>query len=369
MHKRTPTHGMSHALALALLATWATLAHASPLSEKPKGFYFEHHDWVVACDNTRTCRAAGYQAGDGVNGVSLLLTRQAGPGQPVQAQLALADYGEDAEKTSSQALASQSSSLRVNGRALGRLPWRSELKKFGLSPAQLKAVLQALPRAEARIEFQHGKTVWTLSDQGAAAVLLKMDEAQGRVGTPGALAKPGSRPESQVLPPLDAPEVKAARLPKQPGGAPLSSIPGLSPKAMAALRLALIGEAGDKREADLLPPEDQAIRFEPLGGGQWLASSLCWRAAYNEGYCMWVLKERPPHQPRLVTEMASDHSGGVISASHKGRGLGDCWGREERTWNGHEFVLTEESSTGMCKLITPGGAWNLPTWVSKVVGR
>jgi hypothetical protein len=31
-------------------------------------------------------------------------------------------------------------------------------------------------------------------------------------------------------------------------------------------------------------------------------------------------------------------------------------------------VLTEESSTGMCKLITPGGAWNLPTWVSKVVG-
>ena len=369
MHKNTPTKGMSKALALALLTTWATLAHASPASEKPRGLYFEHHDWEVACDNTRTCRAAGYQAGDGQNGVSLLLTRQAGPGQPVQAQLMLADYGEEAEQNASQATTSQSLNLRVNGRALGRLPWRADVGMFGLSPAQLKAVLQALPHPQARIEFQHGKNVWALSDQGAAAVLLKMDEAQGRVGTPGALAKPGSRPESEVLPPLAPPEVKAARLPKQPDGPPLSSIPGLSPKAMAALRQALMGDAGENRDAGQAPPQAQDFRFEPLGGGQWLASTLCWRAAYNEGYCMWVLNERPPHQPRLVTDMASDHSGGVISASHKGRGLGDCWSREERTWNGREFVLTEESSTGMCKLITPGGAWNLPTWVTKVVGR
>lgn len=368
MHKSTPTNGMSHALALALLATWATLAPASPLSDKPKGLHFQHHDWEVACDNTRTCRVAGYQSDGDENAVSLLLTRQAGPGQAVDAKLTLGDYGAEAAEKAAQAEASKDLKLFVSGRALGRLPWRGDVGMFGLSTAQLKAVLQALPRPQARIELRHGETVWTLSDQGAAAVLLKMDEAQGRQGTPGALARPGSRPESQVLPPLAPPEVEAARLPTQPSGAPLSSIPGLSPKAMAALRQALMGEAGDKRDADLEPPREQDFRFESLGGGQWLASSLCWRAAYNEGYCMWVLKERPPHQPRLVTEMASEHSGGVISASHKGRGLGDCWSREERTWDGHEFVLTQESSSGMCRLITPGGAWDLPTWVSKVVG-
>ncbi|MBY0239227.1 MAG: DUF1176 domain-containing protein [Burkholderiaceae bacterium] len=25
------------------------------------GIYFQHHDWEMACDNTGTCRAAGYQ--------------------------------------------------------------------------------------------------------------------------------------------------------------------------------------------------------------------------------------------------------------------------------------------------------------------
>ena len=54
---------------------------------------FSHFDWELACDNTRTCRAAGYQAGNEEPGVSVLLTRPAGPDQPVTAQVELAHYG------------------------------------------------------------------------------------------------------------------------------------------------------------------------------------------------------------------------------------------------------------------------------------
>ena len=43
-----------------------TLLAALPLATlafDDNGSYFEHKDWEIACDNTGTCRAAGYQAG------------------------------------------------------------------------------------------------------------------------------------------------------------------------------------------------------------------------------------------------------------------------------------------------------------------
>ncbi len=359
-----------HFLTLTLYSAGAIAVMATePLAAQPaaptEGLHFSHHDWEVACDNTRTCRAAGYQADEAENPVSLLLTRAAGPRQPVQAQVALGRYADEAEAL---AQAANTLHLRVNGQALGPMPWLDEPQRFGLTAPQLQAVLKALPRARARIEFTHGRTVWALSDQGAAAVLLKMDEAQGRVGTPGALARPGTRPESGVLPALPAPEVRAVAVPEPKPGAALHALPGLSAKAQAALLQALLADAGDELDPDLRTGNEGALSFEPLSGGQWLASTLCWRAAYNEGYCMWVLNGRPPHQPRLVTDMASDHNRGVITASHKGRGLGDCWSHERWAWNGREFVHTAASTTGQCKLVEPGGAWDLPTWVTQVVG-
>lgn len=363
------------AIPAALLAL-AVQAPALAATSSADGVSFSHHDWELACDNTRTCRAAGYQSDEGdvdegepVRPVSLLLTRLAGPAQRVQARVALGSYGDEDEAASAPALAQRRLNLRVNGRALGALPWLAADQGFGLTPAQLAAVLQALPRARARIEFVFGPTVWRLSDRGAAAVLLKMDEAQGRVGTPGALARPGSRPESEVLPPLPVPVVKAVRVPAARSGDVAQRLPGLSAPAMAALRQVLVQQAGDARE---LPPPDEPeppFTFQPLGGGHWLARTLCWSAAYNQGHCMWVLNERPPHQPRLVTDSASDFEAGEITAAHKGRGLGDCWSLEAWAWDGRDFALTRRATTGQCKLITPGGAWDLPTWVTRVVGR
>lgn len=46
------------------------------LAASPQGFSFAHKDWELACDNTGTCRAAGY--GVTMGEVSVLLTRNAG---------------------------------------------------------------------------------------------------------------------------------------------------------------------------------------------------------------------------------------------------------------------------------------------------
>lgn len=376
-------------IAALLTSVLTALGNAGPIEPREGlhvahhfSFHFSHHDWELACDNTRTCRAAGYQADDAVLAVSLLLTRVAGPGAPVQARVALGEYDAEAQAAASRAQGPGRLVLWVDGRALGALGWTTDQADkadkadaagpgpghFALSTPQLQAVRKALLRPKARIEFRHGGQVWRLSDRGASAVLLKMDEAQGRIGTPGALARPGvgvsARPEGQALPPLPVPVLRAARVSAQ--GTTSTPPPGLSREAVAALRQALLQQV----DHDAFPPdsEEGQLRFAPLSGGQWLASTLCWRGAYNEGHCMWVVNARPPHQPRLVTDQASGYKAGVITAFQKGRGLADCVSEEAWVWDGRAFARSRASGSGQCKLISPGGAWALPTWVVKVLG-
>ena len=53
-------------------------------------------------------------------------------------------------------------------------------------------------------------------------------------------------------------------------------------------------------------------------------------------------------------------------SEQKGCGLGDCWSVAEWTWDGQTFVQGATWDTGMCRLIAPGGAWQLPTLVTTV---
>ena len=52
---------------------------------------FDHEDWQLVCDNTRTCRAAGYQSDAADMPVSVLLTRKAGAGTAVAGRVMLGD--------------------------------------------------------------------------------------------------------------------------------------------------------------------------------------------------------------------------------------------------------------------------------------
>lgn len=75
---------------------WAAilgLCSTSLMAAPPRGFSFAYKDWEVACDNTGTCRAAGYGATMGE--VSVLLTRSAGPGRQATAQVTFAQTEHD----------------------------------------------------------------------------------------------------------------------------------------------------------------------------------------------------------------------------------------------------------------------------------
>ncbi|WP_315388571.1 DUF1176 domain-containing protein [uncultured Stenotrophomonas sp.] len=344
---------MRQSLLLLILAGLSPAVSAAPAEAVVPGIDFGHEDWTLACDNTRTCRAAGYQRDDGESEpVSILLTRNGGPDQPVRAELMLGEYDEGDLPTRV--------TLRINEKALGTVD-----NGGPFSVSQVAALLKSLVR-DSRIELLGGKDQrWVVSDKGASAVLLKMDEFQGRLGTPGALMRKGVRAESSVPPALPVPVITLARkVPTTAADTALGDAP--------ALRAALVA-ATSADDCDALNPGEggsyegpQPIRVQRLSRNKLLASTSCWRGAYNTGEGYWVINDHAPYQPTLVTNLGGDDDTVTISAANKGRGLGDCWSTASWGWTGTAYVQTSDATTGLCRLVAAGGAWQMPTLVTEV---
>ena len=313
------------------------------------GVSFTHKDWSVDCDNTGTCRVSGYQRDEDTNAVSVLITRAAGADAVVTAQAQFGTFRDDMEPPDGPVR------LSIGGHAAGTV-----VDSKDMAPAQVAALLKALA-GTGDVVFSAGKTRWQLSGDGATAVLLKMDDVQGRIGTPGALVKKGVKPESAVPGPVKPPVIQAVRVP--------ASAKADLPLALRVL--ATIKSDDDCMLSEMLDPKrpkESEVDLWRLGEGRVLVTALCWRAAYNEGSGFWVAKDKSPYDAQRVTAAGSGFAPevGEIVSGQKGRGPGDCWSREAWVWDGRAFVHSEELTTGQCKLVAPGGAWQLPTLVSEV---
>ncbi len=352
------------ALAVGVLTGSGVMAADVPLSNtskvaKPaaKAVVFTHKDWELVCDNTRTCRAVGYHRDDDHNNpLALLLERQAGVATATTAKLMLGYYGENETPPMPASL-----DVLVNGRSLGRVAVAKNSGIAELNATQTAAVLLALPKV-ADVQFVSGKNRWKLSGDGATAVLLKMDEAQGRLGTATALVKKGNASDDGVLPLLPVPAVRMGVI---DASKPIDK--GLAAAVRPLLTWGKVITCEELKEALANVEAAQLLEIRRISATKLLVSDICWKGAYNIGFGYWLINDKPPYQPQLVTDSGSNYSNGVISASHKDRGLGDCWSSNEWVWNGIDFTHSSESTTGMCKLIAPGGAWSLPTVVTHVI--
>lgn len=355
---------MSSATLVASIASIVSIASIAAIpaparAQSANGLYFQHRDWEIACDNTGTCRAAGYHAEADDRRVSVLLTRAAGPGRPVAGVMML---GEDDDRRTLPARSPRIAlEMRIDGRGVGTVSVGRDELRGALSADQVRALTAAL-RRDTRIEWVLGARRWRLSDAGASAVLLKMDAFQGRLDTPGALVRTGARAEQSVPPPRPAPLVRAVAIPPTP---PEDARRFLAAAAPWQAALATTVEADG---CPLLKHDDRAhwsaVRLDRT---KWLVSAPCWQAAYNTGDGYWVIDAAAPAaRPVLVTTSGVDFSDGVVSSGQKGRGVGDCWSLDDWTWDGSRFVHTSSATTGLCRLMSAGGAWELPTRVSDV---
>ena len=326
------------AAALMLASLFATAADKEPVS-------FSHNDWEIACDNTRTCRAAGYQADNGDSEpVSLLITRAAGPGTQVEMELQVSD------------------DEPMNGPArlvVGQATTAVVLKASSapLNKDQIASILpELLKGSEAAVFSKNGKK-WPLSLAGLNAVLLKMDEAQGRIGTPAALVRRGSKPESTVLPAVPMPVVNVIRPPKARAG----------DQALVARMLPVLDLSQAKDNCGIQGGVDaKTISIFRLTDTRVLLSFACSMGAYNYTDLLWIANDMPPYAPVAIeANGAFEPKDAGVTMSMKGRGLGDCWSHESWHFDGKSFVHTGSSGDGMCRGF-PGGAWNLPQLVSRI---
>ena len=340
-------------------------------------------DWEYVCDNTGTCRIAGYQAepdanandAEYPNAVSVLFTRAAGADAPLTAEVALLPFSESDPIPDAV-------HLQINGQALGEIALRESEMSDGrgeLNAAQREALVAALRDEKAAIVFSADAVQWQLSPLGAAEMWLGAESFQKRIGKPSSYMSPGNN-DGEVLQPEAKPVITAAAVSQE---APKVLTSGQEYDALRRLLAAAdTQDAASEDDTCIFFNDDYlrqagfdedttAIAIYPLNADNVLVSTLCDMGAYNAStFFARVSADGQTVHGVLRVGTAGDapldsYADGIIDGYSSLRGVGDCAAISRYVWNGENFARTLETSTGLCRGF-PGGAWDLPTFVSEV---
>ena len=321
-----------------------------------KGFEKTYQDWDLICDNLGTCRMAGYQE-EGDDPVSILFTRAAGENAAVEGKLTISPFGE----ADRDVQVGQDIEIWLNGKSLGTVKHISDENPDKLTEAQTKALLSGLKK-ESEIRLTYGKTTLKVSDKGAAAAMLKMDEFQQRLNTPSALICKGQEKHA-VLAPQPAPKIEVVSVNNRKttelkrGEKQYDNV------------LALLRKANSCDDEDIT---SQDITLYPLTQNKVLAEALCVRGAYQSTNYYAVLDDKLSKVEQVLEDQYNfayydeKLNALIVEGSYKSSGLAESWYGYEAAWNGKTFITTAEHTSGSSKGFI-GGAWGgLPTFVSEL---
>ena len=242
-----------------------TLLPVAAMATSIQGIGENYQDWDLVCDNTGTCRMAGYQD-ESSDPVSILFTRAAGENAAVEGKFTILPFGE----TDRDVQVGQDIEIWLNGKSLGTVKHISDDAPDKLTEEQTKALLSGLKK-ESEIRLTYGKTTLKVSDKGAAAAMLKMDEFQQRLNTPSALIRQGQEKHA-VLAPQAAPKVEAVSVNNR------KTIELKRGEKQFNHVLALLRKANSCDDEDIT---SQDITLYPLTQNKVLAEALCVRGAYQ----------------------------------------------------------------------------------------
>lgn len=326
--------------ALLLLALPLLLA-AAPPPDVP--VYREFGRWLVACDNTRSCVARGF---DETTRAELQVTRAAG-----EAPARLAFSAEDPIRPAE---------MRMDGKpiALPSPAWSlADGAPATTDPVAIGAFISAAREGHA-ITLD---TSTPADDQprlvpldGLTAALLLVDAVQGRVGTPTALIAA----KGNAVPPLAPP------LPAAPHW--------VTPPALTQIETRRLRDQAEHLSSPNFDTCDvkEPPSVYPLDPVHALAIRPCYLAAYQGSSVVAVLPRAGgpaipvtlvlpglPHDAMDGPDMVDptfDPASGILSSSSKGRGLADCGSNENWIWADGAFRLKALDYQGMCGGTEPG---------------
>lgn len=333
-------------LTFVILAGTATAAPAN----SPASVYRQIRDWTLVCDNTLYCEAKGLVEG---NHATMRIERDAGPNTSINLVIdALGQLRADA--------------LRVDGKptTLQRIEWntggRPDLSETQLSVSQAAArrALAALADGNS-LSLGESAQHASISLIGLKAILLAMDELQGRLDTPGALIRTGPLAESRVPPARALPY-----LPSRP------VLPASAPQGfLAAVRTVRNGAIAAECSPDLAKPKDEA---RALNGSEMLVFLECRRGAYQSEYLAYRVSREDPKQvsplvlpvtpgiehtfENTLSQPEWDLESGTLTVGAKGRGVADCGYWAKWRFTGEAFQLAEFHEQRICA----GRPWDWP---------
>ncbi|MFS2045469.1 DUF1176 domain-containing protein [Stenotrophomonas geniculata] len=334
------------------------MASVAPAAE-PAGISLAKGDGVMACDNTRTCRLAAYGPLAPLM-LSALIERSGGPRTAVTARLSMAEGGEDAPATPAPVAPEGTLRLHMDGKDLGAIG-HSEALDSGLElPTRyVTAMIEAL-LAGKRVEMSDASGhAWPLSDRGIRTLLLKMDEAQGRLDTPGALVRKGSQPESKVPAAVAAPALKAPPLlaEAQESDAQLAERADLLQQLQP---VAAAGNACDRMSS-------RQLRIERVDASHVLALLNCTTDRYIVPAGTWLIRDRPPFSPTLIapSTLFPLYPHAVFLEEGSVTDTDPCGTNRHWAWDGSRLVLSATYLGEYCSTRSRRH-WSLPTYVTEV---
>jgi hypothetical protein len=336
-------------LLLVLFATPA-LSATAPVQK-------EFRDWVVTCDNLRSCIAEGANKDNAT--LIVRFGREAGP----RGTVSMTIYG---SPNSSDAM-----QLQLDGKPLRvtKEDWYSDGTDDDQSfetdnQGEIHTLIDALRNGHA-LTSGEAKT----SLDGLSAALLLIDDVQGRIDTDSAWIRRGDKLPDAVPAAPTAPVVVAH---------PYHG-PALTKTESAAVTAAALAQSKQDSNADCDldasedTPNTEADRLDEHDA---LVMVECYRGAYQSGYRMFRVPIAQPAKVRMIvlpsipgqqaedilTDAEYDAAKGTLKHFAKGRGIGDCGESAQWTFDGRDFVLAAMASEPRC----PGILLDFPVlWRSR----
>ena len=315
-------------------------------------------DWLGVCANTGACTAFGFAPEADENGGYLMIRRDGGPAAAPKVSIVF-DPG-DKQPTADW-------TLKLDGHPIAGVgPAHAEGSEAGaraeLAGHAASALIAALRNGQSLQISASGKQQVAISLAGSAALLLWVDDQQGRLDTVTALARPGPKPASAVPPPTPVPLIRAAP-PVDQKGAPQSA-----PKGMT--------KGIDDCDLDpSIAPDDTIARLAP---GVMLWGPQCGMGAYNEVSIFFIGDEHgrnlkrikfpePPGAEQasddLLINVSFDAKTQTLASFSKARGIGDCGQVTNWAWTGKAFAVISEDTMPACRGV-PAEDWP-PLFVSR----
>jgi hypothetical protein len=321
-------------------------------------------DWTVECSNIVSCSAFGFAEGPDPHGYIRIDRARGSEGPAIRITL----LAEGATGTAPL-------TLKIDGKAIEGVA-RDRIGSSGqpggvgftteLGAQEWEPFVAALRRGMSlTLEGAKENAKVKISLRGAVAALLNIDDVQGRVGTPTALIRKGSRPFVEREPEGNELDVVSTPLPDVEIDQDLAQ----------KLRVTLKSYLAD--QCDEIGPAGYTDKVFALDNNRALVGLICTTGADNVTTDFWIVnrtdlnsaapaKFDAPASARLdapartpdnrLTNAEVDKRKGAITFFRKDRGYGDCGASGKYVWTGSRFELASFSLMRPCRGV-PSQDW------------